>query len=100
MPNKQIIIMSKKIASNWLKSKTKPRYEITIFNRDKSSKRTAELLRSVRDNKIKLAGMDTISDLGIKESFDGVTLWSSNHAALEKLAKWFEVRGYDTTGVL
>jgi hypothetical protein len=43
--------------------------------------------------------MKPIPDLGIKETFDGVVLSSSNHKSLTDLEKWFESNGYITSGV-
>lgn len=97
--NKKEILMSKKVASMWLEGKRNSYHQVTIYNKDKSSKRIADLLRSARDNKIRIAKLDPIPDLGITEKFDGVTLSSSNQKALEKLALWFEGNGYMTTGV-
>lgn len=95
----KVVIMRRKVALKWLKSRSKPYFQVTIYNRENSSKKTASLLRSIRDKKFSVKGMDAIEDLGVRESFDGVTLWSSDRKSLKKLTAWFEKRNYETTGV-
>jgi hypothetical protein len=46
-----------------------------------------------------MESVPTIPDLGIRENFDSVTLWSANREAMVALKDWFEKRGYETTGV-
>ena len=51
------------------------------------------------DGKLAMADVPTISDLGVSDDFDKVTMWSEDREALIKLAAWFEKRGFETTGV-
>lgn len=93
------VFMSKAVAHRWLKKEASAYYQVTIFTQQKHPRIIANLLRSSRDDKLRVNNMEPIKDLGVKESFDGVTLWSRNQDKLTKLATWFESKGYDTTGV-
>jgi hypothetical protein len=99
MKRSKNVLMTKRVAMKWLKSKMENYYQVTIYNRNKGSQRTANLLKLCRDGKLLLNGMKPIPDLGIKETFDGVVLSSSNHKSLTDLEKWFESNGYITSGV-
>jgi len=57
------------------------------------------LLRSFRDGKVAMEDVPQIHDLGVKESFDTVSVWSTDREGLIKLKDWFEKRGFETTGV-
>lgn len=57
------------------------------------------LLRSFRDNRVRIAGVAPLPNMGVREGFDSVTVWSSNLSALKTLQKWAESRGMETTGV-
>lgn len=57
------------------------------------------LLRSFRDGKVAMADVPRITDLGVKEGFDSVEVWSSDRESLVALKDWFEKRGFETTGV-
>jgi len=57
------------------------------------------LLRSFRDKKATMEGVPLIPDLGVKEHFESIEVWSSDHDALVKLKDWFEKRNLETTGV-
>ncbi len=57
------------------------------------------LLRSFRDGKIAMSDVPRITDLGVKEGFDFVNVWSQDRDGLVALKDWFEKRGFETTGV-
>lgn len=99
MKKSKEVLMTRRVAMKWLKSKMENYYQVTIYNRNKCSQRTANLLRLCRDGKFLLNGMSPIKDLGIKETFDGVVLSSSDQNSLMELEKWFEGNGYVTSGV-
>jgi len=56
-------------------------------------------MKSLRDGKIAMEGVETIPDLGVRGGFDSIELWSGNREKLAKLQAWFEKRGHETTGV-
>jgi len=62
-------------------------------------KNLPNLLRAFRDGKVNIKGLEVIPDLGVKEDFDAIEVWSGNHVALARLGQWAEDRGFETTGV-
>ena len=88
------VVMTQKVARQWLESRSRPEYRVRVFN--PQSKDYCSVLRSFRDNKIKLANVDHIPDLGIKEDFGCFYLWSSDQKSLGTLEKWFSKRGLET----
>ena len=92
--------MAKKVAESYLRSKTQPEYRMKVYGCSYDIKKIPSLLRSFRDRKVVLAGVDFIPDLGVKEDFDALEVWTSDSAGLKKLASWFESRGMETTGVI
>lgn len=57
------------------------------------------LLRSFRDEYLKVGSINPIPDLGIKEAFDHLEVWTSDRNGLMALKEWCERRGCETTGV-
>ncbi len=70
-----------------------------IYYGAREFKNLPNLLRAFRDAKVKIASIDPIPDLGVREDFDAVEVWSSDRAAINTLQKWAEARGFDTSGV-
>ena len=62
-------------------------------------KNLPNLLRAFRDNRVAVRGLLPIPDMGIKEEFDAVEVWSSDREALARLKDWFEKRNLETSGV-
>jgi len=95
--------MAKKVASRWLREAATPEYRLTVHEMgpSKPTRKLANLLRSFRDGKAYLRGVEPISDLGIDEGelAGSLTIWSSNHGDLVALDEWLTVRGYETTGI-
>lgn len=89
--------MSKQLARSWLLRQAKPEYRIRVFN--PNAKDYPSVLRSFRDKKAKLEGVDPIPDLGVKEDFGGFYVWSSDHDALKTLQQWFAKRGLETSWI-
>ena len=85
-PQKRVL-MARKLAAKW------------VAKQAREIKHLSSLLRSMRDGKLAMADVPTISDLGVSDDFDKVTMWSEDREALIKLAAWFEKRGFETTGV-
>jgi len=94
------VILAKTVAFRWLQDRVREEYRFQVFRSASCEiKKLPSLLRSFRDGKIKMAGVDPLPDLGIEESFDTISLWSSNREALLQLKDWFEERGMETTGM-
>ena len=90
--------MARKLAKKWVTAHALPRYKVTVLcNRDPGQ--ITSLLSSWRDGKLKFAGLDPISDLGIKAEFDFFEIWSSKRSAMEELVSVLEKKGFETSGV-
>lgn len=94
------ILMKKRIARRWVLSHIRPESRITVYYGADDVSRIPSLLRSFRDGKVKLAGVDIkIPDLGVQERFDAFEVWSSDKESMVVLNKWLEDRGFQTSGV-
>lgn len=93
------VVLAKLVATRWLEASVHPEYRLKVYAGSVEINRVPSLLRSFRDSKLKIGSVDPIPDLGIKEGFDHVELWSSDSEGLRKLQAWFEERGCETTGV-
>lgn len=102
-PSTKRVIMTKNVAERWLQVHTAREYRVTVYETIKSKpiKNLMQLLRSFRDGKTKVAGLEPVTDLGMSniESFGALTIWSSNYTEIKELITWLEKHGYDTTGV-
>ena len=76
--------MSKTVARQWLEKQANPEFRIKVFN---------------PNAKLKLAGVEPVPDLGIKEDFGGFYVWSSDQKAMQTLQKFFERRGLETSWI-
>lgn len=95
------VVMAKMVARKWLTKNAHAEYRFTAYNSDPRMLGTLpSLLRSFRDGRVRLAGLQGIPDLGVKEEGDGVTIWSSDADKMASLQSWLEKKGYDTTGVI
>jgi len=93
------VVIARDVARKWLEKRATPEYRLTVYYGAKEMKGIPNLIRSFRDAKIKIAGVDPLPGVGIAEGFDSFTVWTSNRTALLTLANWFEKRGYETSGV-
>lgn len=93
------VVMEKRVAGRWIRRMVQPEYRVKVWHGARDMRNLPNLLRSFRDGKVALEDTQRISDLGIKESFDSVELWSRNRKALIRLKDWFEKRGLETTGI-
>jgi len=95
------IIMAKTVAQRFIESHLNAEYRLQVYGSGQDIRKLPSLLRSFRDGKIRLSGLDVepIEDLGINENFDSLEIWSSHREPLKKLAHWFEKRGMETTGI-
>lgn len=95
------VVMAKKVARKYLESLGNPEYRVTVYSSFDSIKNLPSLMRSFRDGKIRMSGLDLepIRDLGIHEEFDSMTVWSSNESAMRVLCAWLDSRGHENTGI-
>lgn len=90
--------MARAIASRWLDTHAHAEHRLTVYYTGRDGRGMPNLMRSLRDGKVKLGSVGSIPDLGVQEAFDSLTVWSGDRVALSRLASWFEERGYDTSG--
>ena len=91
--------MTRQVAREFLRRAAKAEYRFEVLYGAKEIKHLPNLLRSQRAGKVALEEVPTIPDLGIKEQFDKVALWSRDRQGILALKDWFEKRGFETTGV-
>lgn len=93
--------MARRLAKRFLEDASSPEYRLRIYYYGNPREKRAfpNLLRSFRDGKLRLGGMDAIADLGVSEEFDHFTVWSADREGLKKLAEWFENNGFETSGI-
>ena len=102
MPNpndEKRVVMVRKVAARWIGRVAKAEYRLRVLYGSKEIRNLTNLLRCFRDGKVAMTGIRPMPDLGIKEDFDGLEVWSSDHDALATLNKWFEDKGFETSGV-
>lgn len=99
-PDVRRVVMAKLVARRWLQANGKAEYRFDVLYGAREIKYLPSLLRSFRDGKVAMTGgLKAIPDLGIKEGFDSLSVWSGDRVALIGLKDWFETRGFETTGV-
>lgn len=91
--------MARTVASQWVASGLKDEYRINVYGcgTRTETRHLAALLRSFRDGKTRVAGVEPVLDLGVVEHGDHLEIWSSDGVRLGKLASWLEGRGMDTS---
>lgn len=93
------VIKARAVAGRWIARVAKAEYRLKILYGPIEVKNLPNLLRSFRDGKVAMEGVPALRDMGVKEDFDSVEVWSRNRVALIALKDWFETRGFETTGV-
>jgi len=93
--------MARRVAQQFLEDKAQPEYRMRIYYLGNPRERRAypNVLRSFRDEKLKIGSVPPIPDLGVKEDFDHFVVWSSDRDSLIQLKDWFEDHGHETSGV-
>lgn len=92
--------MAKSVARKWLTKHARTEYRLSIYSGASGKVRNLpSLLKSFRDGKIKMGSVIPIGDLGIKEGFDNLVVWSSNREALVSLENWLNERSIETSGI-
>jgi hypothetical protein len=93
------VVMAHNVARRWIGRVARSEYRIRVLYGATEFKNLTNLLRCFRDGKVAMKGLPRIPDMGIKEGFDGIDVWSSDYAAMVQLDKWFEAKGIETSGV-
>ena len=93
------VVMAKMVAARWLEVNAHAEHRMKVYYGPREIKNLPGLLRSFRDAKLKIGSIEPIADLGMREEFDHIVLWSSKRAGLIQLREWFEERGCETTGI-
>lgn len=99
MDSEKRVVMVKRVARQWIRRAASAEYRFQVLLGAREIKNLPSLLRSLRDGKVAMEGVPNIRDLGVREAFDSISVWSRDREALIKLQDWFEKRGYETTGV-
>ena len=93
------VLMTKRVADRWVRSVLNPEYRFKVLYGSRDTRNMADFMYSFRDGRVAMAGVTRVSDLGIKDTSDGLELWSKDRESLLSLHAWYERRGYETTGV-
>lgn len=97
--NQKQILMTRRVATRWLRAVACPEYRFKAFYDQRDRRNITGLLYSLRDGKVAMEGVPDVRSLGLKKSYDGMEMWSKDKRSLLALQQWFEVRGYETTGL-
>ena len=93
------VVLARTVAARHLGEVMRPEYRLTVFLNGPDNLKFVGLLKGMRDGKLRIAGMGAPPHFGVRAEFDSVVLWSSESDTLNKLATWFELRGFETSGV-
>ena len=93
------VLMTRRVAERWLRAIALPEYRFKVLYGAKEIRNLPSLLYSFRDGKVAMKEVTRVADLGVREGFDGIDLWSKDREALMSLQSWFEKRGFETTGI-
>lgn len=93
------VVMAKLVARRWLAGQATTEYRFDVLYGAREIKHLPSLLRSFRDRRVAMEGLTSIPDLGVKEGFDSISLWSADRVGLIALKDWFERRGFETSGI-
>jgi hypothetical protein len=93
------VVMARSVAERWLEDVSHPEYRLTVYLPGNDARNVPALMQGLKEGRIRVAGLTTPKDFGVAEAFDAITMWSSDGEAIKKLAKWFDDRDYETTGV-
>lgn len=93
--------MAKDIAQQWLGRRASAEYRLTVLygHPDGNSRGLPRLLKAFRDGRVKLGGVESIPDLGIRTGFDSVEIWSGDREKILAVQSWLNSKGFETTGV-
>jgi len=91
--------MARRVARRWVSRVAHTEYRFKVLLGAREIRNLPGLLRSFRDGKVAMIDVPRIADLGVREGFDYVDIWSRDRKGLVALKDWFEKRGFETTGV-
>ena len=91
------VVLAKRVAEQWVKDFLKAEFRVDVYYGTGQVKNLVGLLRSVRDGKTAVEGLPLISDLGLREGYDYLSVWSSDHDKMLSLVQWLESKGYETS---
>lgn len=101
MESHKKIAMARTVAEAWLQQHSRVEYRVAAFPGPRGEiHNLPSLLRSWRDGKVKIANLQSVPDLGIREGSEAgfIEYWSTDANGIRSLTKWLEDRGYETTG--
>jgi len=93
------VVMARRVARRWVRQAAQAEFRFRVLLGAKEIRNLPGLLRSFRDCRIAMVDVSPIPDLGVKEAFDYIDVWSRDREGLIQLQNWFEKRGFETTGV-
>ena len=93
------VVMARTVAARWISRVAQPEYRMRVMYGASEYRNLPNLLRAFRNGKVNIQGLSPMPDLGVKEAFDALEVWSSDHEAMRILSKWAEKRGFETSGV-
>lgn len=98
-PSEVRVAMAKRVAEKWLQERAVPEYRLTVYSSASSPRNLPALLRSFRESKTRVAGIQPIQDMRIRAGSEKIDLWSSDRESLIKLNSWLLKNGCETTGI-
>jgi len=99
IPTHRRVVLARSVASKYLIDAATPEYRLSIIMDGYETRNVPGILNGFRDGRLKLGGLASPKDFGVREDFDAITVWSADENALHKVAAWFESRGFETSGV-
>lgn len=93
------VVLARAVAARYLQEVSHPEFRLTVLLNGWESRNVPGLLTGLRDGRLRVGGVVGPAPIGVREEFDSVTVWSSDEGTLQKLASWFESRGFETSGV-
>jgi len=99
LPAHRRVVLARAIAARYLTEVSRPEYRLSILTGSDERVHVPSMLAGLRDGRLKFGSVDAPVDIGIREEFDSVAVWSPDADTLRKIAAWFESRGFETSGV-
>ena len=97
--DRKMVVMTKRVAERWLREVSFPEHRVRVLYGTRETRNLASLLHSFRDARVTLQGVPVVADLGVRETSDGLEMWSRDREGLKALTSWFERRGFETSGI-
>lgn len=97
--NEKKVLMTKRVAERWLRAVMYPEHRFKVFYGSRDFRNMTALMQSFRDGRVAMQGVPRVADLGVKDTYDGLELWSKDREGLMAIQAWYEKRGFETTGI-